>query len=52
MNTDQRTLPEGQKPAVNHLLDTLSRLKFGTIQVTVHDSRIVEISTTTRSRPQ
>lgn len=37
-------------PALQLVIDALSRLKYGAIQLTVHEGRLVQVDVTERSR--
>jgi hypothetical protein len=41
---------EAFPPPIQVVLDALSRLKFGAIQLTVHDGKLVQIDVTERKR--
>lgn len=42
--------PQPSQPGITLALDALSRLRFGTIQLTVHEGRLVQVDVTERSR--
>ena len=41
---------EQTPPAVQTVLDALEKLKFGAIQLTVHEGRLVQVDVTERHR--
>lgn len=53
-NARTQSHPRDREPvpdtALDHLTAELSRLNFGSVQVTVHDGRIVQIDVTERRR--
>ena len=42
--------PESASRAVQTVLDALEKLKFGAIQLTVHEGRLVQVDVTERHR--
>jgi hypothetical protein len=44
--TDQSSLPE----PVRAVLDALAKLRFGAIQLTVHEGKLVQVDVTERKR--
>ena len=42
--------PQASQPGIKLALDALSRLRFGTIQLTVHEGRLVQVDVTERNR--
>ncbi len=42
--------PESASRAVQTVLDALDKLKFGAIQLTVHEGRLVQVDVTERHR--
>lgn len=42
--------PEGVPRAVQTVLDALEKLRFGAIQLTVHEGRLVQVDITERHR--
>jgi hypothetical protein len=43
--------PKPEKsPALQSVIDALNRLKFGAIQLTVHDGKLVQVDVTERQR--
>jgi hypothetical protein len=53
MNTGEETGKDGsdQTPrAIQTVLDALDKLKFGAIQLTVHEGRLVQVDVTERHR--
>lgn len=43
-------LPDGSAAALESLAEALGRLRFGQVQLTVHDGRIVQLDVTERRR--
>ncbi|MGV3730506.1 MAG: YezD family protein [Sphingopyxis sp.] len=42
--------PEPARRAIQTVLDALDRLKFGAIQLTVHEGKLVQVDVTERHR--
>lgn len=53
-NTDHEHLGESanaaKSPALQAVLDALGKLKFGAIQLTVHEGKLVQVDITERQR--
>lgn len=47
---DRENLKGDVPPAVQSVLDALARLKFGAIQLTVHEGKLVQVDVTERQR--
>ncbi|MGA2182370.1 MAG: YezD family protein [Bryobacteraceae bacterium] len=43
--------PDQERLAHDEVLRTLREVRFGTVQLTIHDGRVVEIQKTERIRP-
>lgn len=46
VGSDKQPLPE----AIQSVLDALNQLKFGAIQLTVHEGKLVQVDVTERKR--
>ena len=46
IGSDQQQLPE----SIQSVLDALAQLKFGAIQLTVHEGKLVQVDITERKR--
>ena len=46
MSTHQRPLSDAE----NHILEAVSQIKFGAVQILIHDSKIVQVERTEKRR--
>lgn len=47
---DRESVSGDRSPALQIVLDALNRLKFGAIQLTVHEGKLVQVDVTERQR--
>lgn len=47
---DRRSEPDQSAAAIQTVLDALKKLRFGSIQLTIHEGRLVQVDVTERSR--
>ena len=44
-------IPDAERLAVDEVISALRDVRFGTVQLTIHEGRVVEIQKTERIRP-